>query len=141
MLTKDDYRAILGTTEDELLVSYMVLINSEGLQQLPKLRNVTIDWCKRMPTKQMELVEVLKNILIFTDYTVDDLDYIGLNSDSCVAANILSRRKDDSTESLELVKGNRLATIVFLAERLDSLDNASETKESVIETIAKLMNS
>lgn len=140
MLTKDDYRAILRATNDDLLVAYMILINSEELQRLPKLCNVTIGWCKRMPTKQMELIEVLKNTLIFTDYSIDDLDYIGLNSDSCVAADILSRRKDDSQESLELVKVNRLATIVFLAEQLDSLDNTSETKESVIETIAKLMN-
>ena len=140
MLTKDDYRAILRETDDELLVAYMILINSEELQRLPKLCNVTIGWCKRMPTKQMELIEVLKNTLIFTDYSIDDLDYIGFNSDSCVAADILGRHKNDSAESLKTINGNCLATIVFLAEQLDSLDNTSETKESVIETIAKLMN-
>ncbi len=31
MLTKDDYRAILRATDDELLVAYMILINSEKL--------------------------------------------------------------------------------------------------------------
>ena len=140
MLTKDDYRAILRATDDELLVAYMILINSEEIQRLPKLCNVTIGWCKRMPTKQMELIEVLKNTLIFTDYSIDDLDYIGFNSDSCVAADILSRHKNDSVESLKTINGNCLATIVFLAEQLDLLDSTSETEESVIETIAKLVN-
>lgn len=88
----------------------------------------------------MELIEVLNNTLIFTDYSIYDLDYIGFNSDSCVAADILSRHKNDSAESLKTINGNCLATIVFLAEQLDSLDNTSETKESVIETIAKLMS-
>jgi hypothetical protein len=143
MLTREDYKLILSTTKDDLLVAYMMLMEAEVFKQEPRFRSGAFRMCKRMPTKQLELVEILRLILVFTEFTKDTLEYIGFDNECIEAAGCLgdadSRVSFDS--KMKEIKGNLLSSKVFISERLGSLENKTDTKESIVNAIIELVNS
>jgi len=143
MLTKEDYKLILDTTKDDLLVAYMMLMEAKVFKQDPRYRGGAFRRCKRMPTKQLELVEILRFTLVFTEFTKDTLEYIGFDKECVEAADCLgdADSKVSFDSKMKEIKGNLLASKVFISERLSSLENETDTKESIVNAIVELVNS
>ena len=143
MLTKEDYKLILSTTKDDLLVAYMMLMEAEVFKRTPRFRGGAFRRCKRMPTKQLEIVEILRLTLVFTEFTKDTLEYIGFDEKCVESAYCLgdAESKVSFDSKMKEIKGNLLASKVFISERLSSLENKTDTKESIVYAIIELVNS